>query len=422
MTEVTLAVSIFIVAYGLIISEKINKVAISMIGASLIVIIGILSFDRAVDHIEFNTIGLLVGMMIIVGVLSHTGVFEYMAIKIAKKVKGDPWRILVILGIFTAFASAFLDNVTVVLLIVPVTLVITETLRLDPRPFLISQIVLSNVGGTGTLIGDPPNVMIGGSTTLSFNDFLVHLGPVVLATLVAFLVVYRFVYKKGLQVEDKDVELLMKLDENQSITSKTLLKKSLVILVLTIASFWLAESFHIELSVLALFFAGLIIAITGVDVEEVFHNVEWTTLAFFIGLFVLVGGLVEVGAIDMLANGMLNLTGGDLLITTFVILWGAGLASAFLNNIPFVATMIPLILAIGNSGMDVEPLWWALALGACFGGNGTIIGSSAGVIVAGVSEKQGYKIDFVHFMKLSFPMMLLSLVISSIYLYLKYFL
>ncbi len=421
MNEVVLAVSIFIIVYGIIISEKINKVAISLLGASLIVIIKILDFDSAVDYIEFNTIGLLVGMMIIVSVLSHTGIFEYLAIKIAKKVKGDPWRILVILGILTAVASAFLDNVTVVLLVVPVTLVITETLAIDPRPFLITQVVLSNIGGTATLIGDPPNVMIGSSTNLTFNDFLVTLGPVVIITMFIFLIIYRFIFKKGMSVEKENVELLLKIDETQSITNKSLLRKSLIVLTLTITSFWLAEYFHIELSVLALFFAGLIIAVTRMDIEEVFHNVEWSTLMFFMGLFVLVGGLVEVGAIDLLANSMLNLTNGNMLVTTFVILWGAGLASSFLNNIPFVATMIPLINAISSTGLDVTPMWWALALGACFGGNGTIIGSSAGVIVAGVSEKQGYKIDFVEFMKLSFPMTLLSLLISTIYLYIKFF-
>lgn len=421
MNEVVLAVSIFIIVYGIIISEKINKVAISLLGASLIVIIKILDFDSAVDYIEFNTIGLLVGMMIIVSVLSHTGIFEYLAIKIAKKVKGDPWRILVILGILTAVASAFLDNVTVVLLVVPVTLVITETLAIDPRPFLITQVVLSNIGGTATLIGDPPNVMIGSSTNLTFNDFLVTLGPVVIITMFIFLIIYRFIFKKGMSVEKENVELLLKIDETQSITNKSLLRKSLIVLTLTITSFWLAEYFHIELSVLALFFAGFIIAVTRMDIEEVFHNVEWSTLMFFMGLFVLVGGLVEVGAIDLLANSMLNLTNGNMLVTTFVILWGAGLASSFLNNIPFVATMIPLINAISSTGLDVTPMWWALALGACFGGNGTIIGSSAGVIVAGVSEKQGYKIDFVEFMKLSFPMTLLSLLISTIYLYIKFF-
>ncbi len=421
MNQMSLSVLVFVLVYGIIITEKINKVAISLFGATLIIIIGILDFDSAVNYIEFNTIGLLVGMMIIVSVLSHTGIFEYLAIKTAKKVKGDPWKLLVILGILTAVASAFLDNVTVVLLVVPVTLVITETLAIDPRPFLVSQVVLSNIGGTATLIGDPPNVMIGGSTDLTFNDFLVNLGPIVIITMIVYVIIYKYIYKKGLTVSKENVELLLKIDENQSITNKNLLMKSLIVLVLTIASFWGAEQFHIELSVIALFFSGIILAITNVDVEEIFHNVEWSTLMFFMALFVLVGALVEVGAIEVFANAMLILTKGDLLVTTFVILWGAGIASAFLNNIPFVATMIPLITTLGANGMDVTPLWWALALGACFGGNGTIIGSSAGVIVAGVSKKQGYQIDFFSFMKVNFPMMILSLVISSICLYIKFF-
>ncbi|MFV0519542.1 MAG: SLC13 family permease [Lachnospirales bacterium] len=425
MNEVVLAVSIFVITYGIIISEKINKVAISILGATLVVMLGILSQEQAIDYIEFNTIGLLIGMMVIVGVLKSSGIFEYLAIYVAKKVKGDPWKILVILGVLTAFASAFLDNVTVVLLVAPVTLVITETLDIDARPFLISQILLSNIGGTATLIGDPPNVMIGSSTNLTFNDFLVNLAPVVVIVTIVFIICFKFMlkkYAKNMESKKENIELLMSMDEKASITNPALLKKSIIVLALTILSFWLSEAIHIELSILALFFAGVMLTITYVDVEEIFVHVEWTTLTFFVALFVLVGALVQVGFIDTLASGMVNITHGDVLLATMIILWGSGLASSFLNNIPFVATMIPLITAMGTSGMDIEPLWWALALGACFGGNGTIIGSSAGVIVVGVCEKRGQKISFMQYFKAAFPLTLISLLISSIYLYVKFFL
>ncbi|MFV0440418.1 MAG: SLC13 family permease [Lachnospirales bacterium] len=421
MENLILAVSIFVVVYGIIISEKINKVAIAMIGASIIIILKIIDFDVAVTYIDYNTIGLLVGMMVIVSVLRSTGVFEYLAIYVAKRVKGNPWGILSVLGIMTAVASSFLDNVTVVLLVVPVTLVITETLEIDPKPILISQILLSNVGGTATLIGDPPNVMIGSSTHLTFNDFIINLGPVVLVTVVVFLGALYLLYGKNMGADEKNIKKLMRLDEKLSIRDKGRLKKSLVILFMTIVSFWLAEFFDIELAVMALFFAGIIVAVTKVDIEEVFLHVEWSSIAFFIGLFVMVGALQEVGAIDILAQGMLDVTKGDLLITTLVILWGSGIVSSFLNNIPFVATMIPLITTLGADGMTTEPLWWALALGACFGGNGTIIGSSAGVIVAGASDKQGYKITFGEYMKVGMPLTILSLIVSTVFLYAKYF-
>ena len=414
-------ITIFLVIYGIIISEKINRTAISLFGAIVMIILGILNQEQAIEHIDFNTIGLLVGMMIIVNILKRTGVFEYLAIRAAKKAKGDPWKILVLFAIITAFSSAFLDNVTTILLIVPVTLVITDTLDTNPIPFMFTEILIANIGGTATLIGDPPNIMIGSATGLGFVDFIVNLAPVVIVISVATLFLLKLIYKDFLKATDENKQKIMKMDETITIKDTLLLKKSLIVLFITILGFMVHAQFHLESATIALGGAALLLVISKIDPEEILFEVEWTTIFFFMGLFILVGSLVEVGVIDNLAKKMLELTKGNLFVTTLTILWVSAIASAFLDNIPFVATMIPLIKAMTASGqLDANPLWWALALGACLGGNGTIIGASANVIVTGIMAKEGRPVSFMSFMRIGFPMMIVSIIISTIYLILFY--
>ena len=414
-------ITIFLVIYGIIISEKINRTAISLFGAIVMIILGILNQEQAIEHIDFNTIGLLVGMMIIVNILKRTGVFEYLAIRAAKKAKGDPWKILVLFAIITAFSSAFLDNVTTILLIVPVTLVITDTLDTNPIPFMFTEILIANIGGTATLIGDPPNIMIGSATGLGFVDFIVNLAPVVIVISVATLFLLKLIYKDFLKAKDENKQKIMKMDETITIKDTLLLKKSLIVLFLTILGFMVHAQFHLESATVALGGAALLLVISKIDPEEILFEVEWTTIFFFMGLFILVGSLVEVGVIDNLAKKMLELTKGNLFVTTLTILWVSAIASAFLDNIPFVATMIPLIKAMTASGqLDANPLWWALALGACLGGNGTIIGASANVIVTGIMAREGRPVSFMSFMRIGFPMMIVSIIISTIYLILFY--
>ena len=414
-------ITIFLVIYGIIISEKINRTAISLFGAIVMIILGILNQEQAIEHIDFNTIGLLVGMMIIVNILKRTGVFEYLAIRAAKKAKGDPWKILVLFAIITALSSAFLDNVTTILLIVPVTLVITDTLDTNPIPFMFTEILIANIGGTATLIGDPPNIMIGSATGLGFVDFIVNLAPVIIVISVATLFLLKLIYKDFLKATDENKQKIMKMDESITIKDKLLLKKSLIVLFLTILGFMVHAQFHLESATVALGGAALLLVISKIDPEEILFEVEWTTIFFFMGLFILVGSLVEVGVIDNLAKKMLELTKGNLFVTTLTILWVSAIASAFLDNIPFVATMIPLIKAMTASGqLDANPLWWALALGACLGGNGTIIGASANVIVTGIMAREGRPVSFMSFMRIGFPMMIVSIIISTIYLILFY--
>lgn len=414
-------ITIFLVIYGIIISEKINRTAISLFGAIVMIILGILNQEQAIEHIDFNTIGLLVGMMIIVNILKRTGVFEYLAIRAAKKAKGDPWKILVLFAIITALSSAFLDNVTTILLIVPVTLVITDTLDTNPIPFMFTEILIANIGGTATLIGDPPNIMIGSATGLGFVDFIVNLAPVVIVISVATLFLLKLIYKDFLKATDENKQKIMKMDETITIKDTLLLKKSLIVLFITILGFMVHSQFHLESATIALGGAALLLVISKIDPEEILFEVEWTTIFFFMGLFILVGSLVEVGVIDNLAKKMLELTKGNLFVTTLTILWVSAIASAFLDNIPFVATMIPLIKAMTASGqLDANPLWWALALGACLGGNGTIIGASANVIVTGIMAREGRPVSFMSFMRIGFPMMIVSIIISTIYLILFY--
>ena len=418
-----IAIGIFLVIYALIISEKIHRTIVAMIGGILMVALGIVSQETAVHHIDFNTLGLLIGMMIIVGITADTGLFKYIAVWSAKKAGGHPVRILVVLCLVTAIGSAFLDNVTTVLLMVPVTLSITRKLQVTPIPYFISQIMASNIGGTATLIGDPPNIMIGSAVKeLTFMAFINNLSLISILILLATLPFFVLIYRKKIQTTDELRQGIMEMDERSEITDTRLLVKCLTVLGLTVFGFFVHQVLHLESATVALAGAFLLLLLTGEHaLEQAFHRVEWTTIFFFVGLFVLVSGLVETEVIAALAEYAIGITGGDVTKSAILILWLSAIASAFLDNIPFVATMIPLIQEMGTMGItNLEPLWWSLALGACLGGNGSLIGASANLIVAGISGREGHPISFMTFFKVAFPLMLLSIVIANIYIYLRY--
>ncbi|HJV17766.1 MAG TPA: ArsB/NhaD family transporter [Bacillales bacterium] len=421
--QAIIAIGVFLVTYAFIVTEKIHRTIIAMTGGILMVLLGIVNQEKALHHIDFNTLGLLTGMMIIVAITAETGLFRYMAVWAAKKVKGDPLKILIALGMITAVGSAFLDNVTTVLLMVPVTFSITRQLKVNPIPFLITEIIASNVGGTATLIGDPPNIMIGSAVKeLTFMQFIYNLTAISFFILLVNIAILTFIYRKQLLTSDELKANLMDMDEKEEITDKKLLIKCLIALILTIFGFFLHQLFHMESATVALAGAFLLLLLTGEKyLDRAFTKVEWATIFFFIGLFVLVSGLIETGVISLLAEYSVNITGGDVKSTSILILWVSAIASAFIDNIPFVATMIPMIKDMGEMGItNLEPLWWSLSLGACLGGNGTLIGASANVIVAGLAAKEGHHISFGKFLLIAFPLMLLSVAIGTVYIYVRY--
>ncbi|HDK7155025.1 TPA: ArsB/NhaD family transporter [Clostridium botulinum] len=408
---------IFIIVYALIISEKVNRVVASLGGAAIMLILKLITQEKAFLKIDFNTIGLLVGMMIIVNITKRTGVFEYIAIKAAKFSKGNPIKILILFSVITAILSGLLDNVTTVLLIVPVTLVITKTLEIDPIPFLMCEIFASNIGGTATLIGDPPNLMIGSAAGLSFLDFVKNLAPVIIVILVVTLLGIRELYKNSMKTSEEDKKKIMALDESKAIRDISLMKKCLTVLFLTLVGFLTHSYLGFESATIAISGSAILLAISKIEPDEILQETEWGTIFFFIGLFIMTGVLEDVGIMEVLAQKTLSLTQGNLVMTGIFVLWISAIASAFIDNIPFVATMIPLIKAMGTmGGMNIAPLWWALSLGACLGGNGTMIGASANLVVIGIAEKSGYKISFKDYFKLGFPVMLVSIIICTAYL------
>ena len=426
MQETTIvAIVIFVVAYALIISEKIHRTIVGIFGAMLMILFGVLSQEMAIHHIDFNTLGLLMGMMIIVNITSETGLFNFLAVWAAKKVKARPIALLLALSALTAVCSGLLDNVTTVLLTVPVTFSITKQLRVDVKPYLISQILCSNIGGTATLIGDPPNIMIGSAVGLNFMDFIFNLTGI---CIIIFLVVELFIiwlYGKGLRTKPELQAEVMRMDASKEITDHKLLKKCLFVIFCTIALFILHSSLHLETATAALSGAGLLLLLTArrdeAFIAKILSKIEWLAIFFFAGLFVLVGGLVETGVIKMLAQEAINITNGDITTTAVLILWMSAIASSFIDNIPFVATLIPFIQDMGNMGLtNLDPLWWSLSLGACLGGNGTLIGASANVVVASMAAKRGVIITFVGFLRIAFPVMLLTIVIANIYVFLRY--
>ena len=416
---------IFVAAYALIISEKIHRTIIGICGAMLMILLGIINQETAIHHIDFNTLGLLMGMMVIVNITSETGLFNYLAIWAAKKVKAKPISLLVALSLLTAVCSALLDNVTTVLLTVPITFSITKQLNVDVKPFLIAQILSSNIGGTATLIGDPPNIMIGSAVGLQFMDFITNLSAICILIFIVTIALLIVIYGKKLHTTDELREKVMQLDEKSQIVEPRLLKKCLFALAVTISLFVLHGQLHLDTATAAMTGAGLLLLISFPQKEamiaKVLSKVEWLAIFFFAGLFILVGALVETGVIKMLAEEAIKITNGDLTATSMLILWMSAYASAFIDNIPFVATLIPLIQDMGQMGMtNLDPVWWSLALGACLGGNGTLIGASANVVVASMAAQRGKPISFISFMKIALPMMTLSIAISSVYVWLRY--
>lgn len=416
-----ISIVIFLLVMIAIISEKVHRAAASMAGAVILLVTQVLTVDSAIEHVDVNTIGVLVGMMLFVAVVKNSGLFEYVAIKSAKLTHGRPWAIMAVFAIITAVLSAFLDNVTTVLLVGPMTLAITSILKVNPVPFLLTQILASNMGGTATLIGDPPNIMIGSEAGLGFADFILNTAPIVIIIMAASLLCFYFMFGRKMKVAEESMKAVMELDEKRAIKDKSLMVKSIIMIALVVIGFMFHSSLGMESCTIALLAAVVMMLIGKQDVEDVILGVEWSTILFFIGLFVVVGGMEETGVIDQLASLLIGMTGGNMVMTMLIILWVSAIVSSFLDNIPFVATLIPMILAIqAESGMDVTPLWWALSLGACLGGNGTLIGASANVVLSGISNKNGYPITFMSYLKVGFPMMILSIVISMVYLLLRF--
>lgn len=418
--EQTISIVIFLAVIALIVSEKVHEAAAAFIGAAALLLVGILDIEKAASYIDYNTVGVLVGMMVFVAVIKNSGMFEYIAIKSAKIAKGDPWRIMVLFTIVTAVLSAFLDNVTTVLLIGPMTISITSILGLNPIPFLLTQVLASNIGGTSTLIGDPPNIMIGSAAGFSFMDFVFNLAPCIVIIMILLIVMMRFTFKKSLVVDEDSIKQVMLLDEKKTIEDVNLLRKSVIMIAVVVVGFVLHSQIGIESGTIAVTAAAIMLFIGKQDVEEIIADIEWTTIVFFIGLFIVVGGMVETGVVNQLANFVISLTSDKPIMTMLVLLWASALLSTILNNIPFVAALIPLITVMGQQGIDIIPLWWAISLGACLGGNGTLVGASANIVIANISSKHGHPISFKEFAKYGLPVMLMSTVVSTIYLIIRF--
>ena len=426
LMEEIFAVALFVVVLAGIATELLNRTVAALLGAAVVVAFGVVEQNEAAsEFIDWNTIGLLAGMMIIVAILNKTGLFEYLAIRSAQLGKARPGRILILLSLVTAFLSAFLDNVTTVILMVPVTFLIADALDVSPLPFLLAQVMASNVGGAATLIGDPPNILIGSAASLSFTDFVLNLTPVVLLALPFILGFFYFMFRRELGASENAEGTIEKLDARGAIRDRVLLRKSLIVLGLVILGFFLHGALHLEAATIALFGAAVLVLYARSDVEDVLREVEWPTLLFFVGLFVLVGGLEVTGFIGRIAELLIGV-GGSPALTAMLVMWGSAIASGVVDNIPFTATMIPVIQELaqaeGLSEAEVRPLWWALAIGADFGGNFTIIGASANVVVAGMSERVGKKISFLKFMAYGIPVTLISLAVATPYVLLRYYL
>lgn len=423
--NVILASVIFIVSYFLIMTEKINRAVVALFGGVLLLVSGIYTTDDVfMNYIDWNTIALLFSMMVLISITEKTGLFSFIAIRFAQRIRGAPIPLLIGASILTAVGSALLDNVTTVLIFVPIILKITRLLSLPAFPYLLAIIFSSNIGGAATLIGDPPNIMIGQAVDhLTFLSFINHLAPLALIVFVVMIASLVFVFRRTLQKNTMNEKKLFEIDAAEQLIKTPMLYKSIAVLLMTIAGFLLQSFLHIELTVIALSGAILLLLLTEKDVstEQIFKKVEWVTLFFFIGLFALVGGLQEVGIIDELTRAIIVTTDGDFSKTTLLILWVSGLFSGIVDNIPFVAAMIPVIEEFESYGLVyLDPIWWALALGACLGGNATLVGASANVVVAGLAEGENEKIPFIRFMLYGIPFVLFSLVISTIYIYIRY--
>ncbi len=428
-------VSTFVLAitYATIMSEKANRAIVALVGAGVMILVGVLDQEEAIHGIDWNTIGLLTGMMILVSISRRSGMFQYLAIWSAKAAKAHPAGILFILQITTAVLSAFLDNVTTVLLIVPVTLAICGTLKVPAYPYLFAEIFASNIGGTATLIGDPPNILIGSQAGLAFNDFVYHLTPVILVVMVVQALIIHVLWGKDLKASHDAEARVMAMNPADSIEDWLLLKQSLAVLTIVMVAFVLARPLHLEPATIAMFGAAILMLLdnwshhsekAAQNIHATFGDVEWITIFFFIGLFIVVHGVDVGGLLTLLANKLVAATGGNMAHAGYAILWASAVLSAIVDNIPFVATMIPLIknMAPSFGGADhIQPLWWCLSLGACLGGNGTLIGASANLTVAGIGERNKVPFKFITYTLYAFPMMVVSVAICNLYVWWRYF-
>jgi Na+/H+ antiporter NhaD/arsenite permease-like protein len=427
------ATVLLIATYAAIMSEKLNRAIVALLGAGVMISLGLLTQEQAVAGIDFNTLALLTGMMLIVAITRRCGVFQYVAIVAAQATRASPAGVLALLAIVTAVFSAFLDNVTTVLLVAPVTLVICRELRVSPYPFLFSEIFASNIGGTATLIGDPPNIIIGSAAHLSFMDFVTALTPVCIVVLALTCLAIHLIWGRKLAATPEARARVMALDHRAAITDPRLMKQSVSVIAVVVLAFATARFIHLEAGTIGLFGAAVLLLLDNLGrspeqqherLVESFNEVEWITIFFFVGLFIVVAGVDRAGLLRLLADTLVSATGGDLKALTLAILWASALLSAIIDNIPFVATMIPVIKSMAPSlGGDeaIRPLWWALSLGACFGGNGTLIGASANLTVAGIGERAGVPFRFMTFLKLALPLMLMSIVVSHLYLLWMFF-
>lgn len=428
-----LSTAILVVSYIILFTEKLNRAVVALMGAAVMIFAGILTQETAIAGIDFNTLALLIGMMTIVGISEKSGMFQYIAVWSAKKVKANPRGLMIVLAVVTAVFSALLDNVTTVLLVVPVTFQITRKLKINPYPYLIMEIFASNIGGTATLIGDPPNILIGSALGLSFMDFVNELTPVVIVTMIALIFCFDQIWGKHLTTSDKNKKAVMSISEIDCITDWSLLRKSLFVLFAVIGGFMAAEHLHIANGTIAMFGASVLLLLYTLGsahderdhkIEEAFGLVDWTTIFFFAGLFAIVYGLEEAGVLALLGNKFIEITDGNIEKAAMLVVWISAFVSTAIDNIPFVATMIPMIksMEVDMGGREaMMPVWWALSLGACFGGNGSLIAASANVIVAGMAQREGHPIHFMRFLIWSIPVMLISVGIAAVYLHIRHF-
>ena len=422
---------ILIIAYIFIATEKIPKVTIALLGAGLTIFLGLVNQSKMtgevlnphyfINFVDFSVIFLLVSMMIIVLIATKSGMFTWLANELLKMTKGHPVKILVVLGFFTAIVSAFLDNVTTVILIIPITIAISRELDIDPVPYLIAEVFASNIGGTATLIGDPPNIIIGSAAGFSFMDFVNELTGVIVVILIAVLFVMYLFFRNHLKTTPEKMELVTKLDNSKTITDKPLMIRSVIVLALVIIGFVLHDVTHIDTYLIAMLGASILLLFE--KPQAILEKVEWNTILFFIGLFIIIGGLEAAGGIKLMAQWILDVTQGSQTAAGMLILWASGLISGVIDNIPYTATMSPMLVEISKvMGAEyTHPLWWCLSLGACLGGNLTIIGAAANVVVSEQAAKDGHPIAFMRFMKYGVVTVLISLIISSAYIYMRYF-
>jgi Na+/H+ antiporter NhaD/arsenite permease-like protein len=419
--EAVIGLLVFIATYALIVTERVHKTLAAMAGGVAMILLGIVDQDRAFEEIDFNVIFLLAGMMILAGILRQTGIFGWLAVRSARIARAEPYRLLVVLSVITAVASAFLDNVTTVVLVGPITLFLAARLGMSPFPFVVSEILASNIGGAATLIGDPPNILIGSAADLGFDAFLFHMAPLSVLLLALYLVAARWLFRNDLRADPALREGLLQLDERQMITNPRLLRSSLIVLAGTLIGFLLHGPLHLEPATVALTGAVVLMVITRQSPDEVLREVEWPTLFFFIGLFMLVAGVIEIGLIRAVADGIVALTGNVLGPTSILLMWMSAVLSGVIDNIPYTATMIPVVEQLAE-GHESDALWWALAIGADLGGNATIIGASANVILAGMAEREGHPISFGRFLRYGLPVTLGTMLISTGYVWLRYLL